>query len=131
MIEKKLVGTWRSYKQFYFSGKVEVHNTSFFTELSIDQNNCLTMFHTLTKRQATVLQPGEWQIEEMKKRRYLYFGKKQAFEIITLDPEDLVLADVVKGEKLFFAKLPGWYQRIEPVITSVRRVNPEEEKKSK
>lgn len=131
MTEQKIVGNWRSYKLFYFNGKVENHNTSFFIELSVDPYNGLTMFHAQDKKQATVLRPGEWKIEEIKKRRYLYFGKQQAFEVITLESEDLVLASVVKGEKLFFAKMPGWHQRVEPRITSIRHIHPGQETKDR
>lgn len=129
VFEQRMVGTWRSYKLFHFNGKMEQHNTSFFIELSIDQNEGLTLFHTRLQKQALVLKPHEWEIQETPKRRYLYFGKKQAYEIITLEPEDLVIADVVRGEKVFFAKMPGWHQRIETVITSIRHINAEKETK--
>lgn len=124
-MEQRMVGTWRTYKTFHFNGKVQNHNTAVFIELSVDEDNVLTIFHAQAKRQATVLKPGEWSIEAVKKRRYFYFGKKQAFELITLEREDLVLADIIKGEKLFFAKMPGWHQRIEPFITSTRHIHPE------
>ena len=129
-IEENIVGTWRSYKLFCFTGTIEHHNPSFFIQFSIDQNRDLTMFHARVKRQVLTLKSGEWKIVEIRKRRYLYFGKRQAYELITVEPEDLVLADLVKGDKIFLAKMPRWHQRIEPVVTSVRHIRPEKKRKT-
>lgn len=125
------MGTWRSFKVFCFTGKVELHNTVQYLELSIDENGNLTMFQLQAKRHATALQQGEWRIEEIRNRRYLYFGKKQAYELITIESNDLVIADLVKGDKIFFAKMPEWNRRIEPSITSIRHIGPGYEKKEK
>ncbi len=130
-IEQKMAGTWRSFKLYCFSGKVEIHNTSQYIELSLDENSCLTLFQAQAKRHAISLQDREWKIEEIKKRRYLYFGKKQAYELITIESDNLVLADLVKGEKIFFAKMPKWNRRIEPVVTSIRHINASHEKEEK
>ncbi|HEU4472834.1 MAG TPA: hypothetical protein VFR58_17190 [Flavisolibacter sp.] len=129
MMEQRILGTWRTYKLFHFNGRVECHEPSRFIELSVDGDGNLKMFQSSDRRQATVLKPDQWKIEEVKKRRYLFFGKKEAFELITLEKEDLVLSSIAKGEKLFFAKMPGWHQRVEPIVTSVRHINPQSEAK--
>lgn len=114
MKEKFFYGVWRSYKVFCFSGKIEQHNLRYFREISIDDNNTLTVKDNPANRNIITLKEGEWQIIEIKKRYFLYFGKKQAFELITLEPANLVLEDRVKGEKIFFAKMPEWNNQIVP-----------------
>jgi len=128
-IEQNIVGTWRSYKLFCYSGKVEAHHTGKYLELSIDRNGGLTLLHAQEKRLAVALKQGEWKIEEYKRRWFLYFGKRQAYELITVEANDLVLADPVKGEKIFFARMPEWNCRIEPAVTSIRHIQPSSEKK--
>lgn len=130
-MKERLTGVWRTYKTFFFSGKIEHHHCTKYVEIAVDEEGNFILSHAHTKRNVTVYSGEQWRIEPLKGRRYLYFGKKQAYEIITLETEDLVIADVVKGEKLFFAKMPGWYQRIEPVITSIRHINPEKESKER
>jgi hypothetical protein len=128
--EKHLTGIWRSLRVFCFSGRVEQHNTANYIELAIDEERRLCLKQSQNRNKTVVLQPDQWSIQEMKKRWYLFLGKKQSFELITVEPETLVMMEIAKGEKIFFAKLTEWYQRIEPVITSVRHIQADAEVKN-
>jgi hypothetical protein len=128
-MDKTIRGIWRSYKLFFFSGKAEQHDEATFMELAVNDGGTLTLLHSSRPRDAVSYSASQWRIDVFKGRRYLYLLKRQAFEIITMEAEDLVLYDLVKGDKTFFAKMPGWYQRIEPATGSVRHVQQEEEQK--
>jgi len=121
-MKERVSGIWRSYKVFYFSGKVDTHNDTTYLEILVDAQGAFTFLHSQDRRDATVFPPEQWRVELVKKRWYIYLGKRQAFEIITLEPEDMVLHDVVKGEKIFFAKLPEWHRRIEPAVNAIRHI---------
>jgi len=122
--EKLITGTWRTHKVFCFTGKVLYQSDLSFQEMTIDANRVLTMLDVNNGKNSLLLQTAQWRFEAVKQRPFLYFGNKQAFEIITLETDDLVLADQVKGEKLFFARMPGWHQRISPEINAVRHIKP-------
>lgn len=130
-MKERISGIWRSYKVFYFSGKVEKHSDTTYVEISVDAQGAFTFLHSQSRRTATEHPGDQWRIDFLKKRWYIYFGKKQAYEIITLEPEDMVLLDVVKGEKIFFATLPEWHRRVEPVVNSVTHSNPRKETKER
>ncbi len=130
-MKQRATGIWRSYKVFHFSGKVETHNETNYLQVSVDEEGTFTQLHAPPPTAATTFTSEQWHIKPIKNRWYIYLGKKQAYEIITLEPEDLVLMDIVQGEKIFFAKMPGWYRRIEPTITSVRHIKEEKEKKDR
>jgi hypothetical protein len=121
-MKEMLKGIWRTHKVFCYSGKIEQHHESLYLELSIDEEGTLTLFHSGSRREISTLRNNEWNIEERKGRRFLCFGKRQAFEFITIEPEELVLADIMKGEKLFFTKMPAWYSRIQPNLNSIRHI---------
>jgi hypothetical protein len=128
---EKLKGTWRTYKVFCFSGKVAQHNESFYTELSVAEDDTLTYFHSAEKRKMVTHLRGEWNIEMQKKSAYLFFGKRKEFELITVEAEDLVLLHLLSGEKLFLAKLPQWYGRIQPTDNFTRHIAPNKEEETK
>ena len=113
MTEQHLIGTWRSYKAFYESGCMKKHTPTSYLELAVDEERCMTIKQTPAPvpREALVL-TCTWEIKEVKKKNYLFIQGKQAYEIITLEPDDLVLADLVKGETLFFAQLSEWRNRM-------------------
>jgi lipopolysaccharide export LptBFGC system permease protein LptF len=103
---------------FCHSGKIEKHNVTDFVELTVSDNKELR--YTFGHQNKIILQAGEWRIEEVKKHRFLYFGKKQAFEILTIESKNLVLQDHLKGEKIFFIQMPEWNNYIEPATQSHR-----------
>ncbi|HYE54089.1 MAG TPA: hypothetical protein VD996_04570, partial [Chitinophagaceae bacterium] len=104
-----------------FFGKVEQHTTSSYTELSVNENNVLTLVYAPNRRNATVLRADQWSINEIKDRSYLCFGSKQEYEIITLERDDMVLSDPAKGEKLFFVRLSQWTSRVEQAAIAVKQ----------
>lgn len=128
-MKEKIKGKWRTYKVFCFSGKIVPHHESLFMEFTVANDNSLTYFHSGEKRQMVTLLPGEWAIAMQKKCAYLFFGKKKMFEIITVEKEDLVLLHILSGEKLFFAKMPQWYSRIQPNADFNRKISPDKEEK--
>jgi hypothetical protein len=126
-MREKLKGTWRTYKVFYFSGKIEHHHESFYTEFAVADDDTLTYFHSGEKRQMVNLLPGEWMIDIQKNHAYIFFGKKKMFELITVESADLVLLHILSGEKLFFAKMPQWFRRIQPSANFNRHISPDKE----
>jgi hypothetical protein len=100
-MKEKLKGKWRTYKLFCFSGKLEHHHDSFYSELLVTDENTLTFFHSEAKREKLILKEDEWTVENQKKCCYIMAGKKKLFEIITLESNDLVLIHVLSGDKLF------------------------------
>jgi hypothetical protein len=113
MNDQHFIGTWRSYKAFYASGNVKKHTPTAYLEVTIDEERRLTIKQTpAIVPRAILIQTGDWEIKEIKQSFYLFIHNKQAYEVITLEHDDLVLADPVKGEKLFFAQLPEWRNRI-------------------
>ncbi|ANE51432.1 hypothetical protein [Flavisolibacter tropicus] len=119
------IGTWRSYKAFYASGCVKKHTPTSYLEVTVDEDHCMTIKQAPAPvpREALV-QTSAWEIKEVKKKNYLFIQGKQAYEVITLEPDDLVLADMAKGEKLFFAQLPEWRNRMyEPVVSAEQDVS--------
>jgi hypothetical protein len=123
-MKERFIGEWRSYKVFYFSGKVEKHNDDAFIEITIDEQDNFKLVDSKNPRNNMVYPTDQWNVAMLQRRGFIYLGKRQAYEIITLEQEDMVLQEVVRGEKLFFAKMPGWNRRIEPVITSIRHIHP-------
>lgn len=119
-MKERVTGIWRSYKIFLFSGRVEWHNATTYLELSVDKQGVLTLVNSQNRRKATTYAAQQWHIDPIKKYWFIYLGKRQAYEIITLEKEEMVLMDTVRGEKIFFAKLPVWHRCIEPVKTEVR-----------
>jgi hypothetical protein len=118
IINQHIIGTWRSYKAFYASGCMKKHTPTSYLEVTLDEDRCLTIKQTPapTPRE-TLVYTCQWEIKEVKKTNYLFIQGKQVYEVITLEPDNLVLADYVKGEKLFFAQLPEWRNRMyEPVV---------------
>ena len=124
-MKEDVIDAWRSYKSFFFSGKVKSHNDSDYMEITVDDLGNFTLLHSQSRRNSKKYSAEQWRIESIKDRKYIYFGKMQAYEIITLEPEDMVLMDVVKGEKLFFAKMPDWQTRIVSVNSSTKQINSE------
>src|SRR6476620_11037699 len=113
MTDQHFTGTWRSYKAFYASGCIKKHTPTGYLVVTVDEDRCMTIKQTPAPVPREVLvQTYEWEVKEVKKKNYLFIQGKQAYEIITLEPDDLVLADPVKGEKLFFAQLPEWRNRM-------------------
>lgn len=108
------MGTWRSYKTFYFRGEVKHHDVTCYREVVITAEGDLILrsFSAFTQKQ--VIKKGAWQVHADEERRFLYLQGKKAFEIITLEKTDLVLQDLVTGEKTFFAAIPLWQERIQP-----------------
>jgi hypothetical protein len=121
-MKERVLGIWRSYKVFYFSGKVEQHNATTYVEISVDEQEAFTFLQAQNKQSANVFPQGQWHMELFKNHWYIYLQKKQAYEIITLENEDMVLLDIMKGEKIFFAKMPGWRRRIEPIVNEVKHI---------
>jgi hypothetical protein len=121
-MKDQLKGIWRTYKVFCFSGKVQQHNDQCYLQLSISDDGILTQVHSQAKRSVLQLQEDQWRIEAHKKRNYLYFGKRQVYELITVETDGLVLADIMKGEKLFFAKMPLWHCFIQESINAATHI---------
>ena len=130
-MKQRVTGIWRSYKVFHFSGKVEAHNETSYLQVSVDEEETFTQLRAESRKSAISYTCDQWQIAQVKNRCYIYLQKRQVYEIITLEQDDMVLLDIVKGEKIFFAKMPGWYRRIEPTITSVRHIREEQENKER
>lgn len=107
-------GTWRSYKVFYTSGGVKKHSPSAYMEIGRDEQDSLTFKYSVDRPYHSTLPAGEWVISEANKRYYLDLQGKRGYEVLTLDKYDLVLLDLVKGEKIFFAPLAEWNQRVAP-----------------
>lgn len=113
MNHQHFTGTWRSYKAFYASGSVKKHSTSSYLEVSVDEEQVLTIkLHPATTPRAVLVHTDAWEIREVKDKFYLYIRDKQAYEVITLDADDLVLADPLRGEKIFLTQLPEWRNRM-------------------
>lgn len=112
------IGTWRSYKAFYASGIVKKHTPTSYLEITVDEDCCLTIKQTpVPVPRDTLVHTCQWEIKDVKKRDYLYIQGKQVYEMITLEPDNLVLADLGKGEKLFFAQLTEWRNRMyDPIV---------------
>jgi hypothetical protein len=129
-MKEKLNRRWRTYKLFCYSGKIEYHHDNFYTELFVNQEHRLTFFHSQNKKDSLLaLKDNEWTIEVQKKCAYIIAGQKKLFEVITLESQDLVLLNILSGDKLFFAPLPQWYGRIQPEIKSTRHIAPDKEEK--
>ena len=96
-------------------------------EVTVDEEETFTQLGAESRKSAISYTCDQWQIAQVKNRCYIYLQKRQVYEIITLEHDDMVLQDIVKGEKIFFAKMPGWYRRIEPTITSVRHIRGKQE----
>lgn len=81
------------------------------------------------KRHAISLNPIKSKIELLKKRWFIWFRKRQAYEVITIETSYSVLVDLMKRDKIFFAKMSEWNPRVESLFTSVRHIKPDAEKK--
>lgn len=114
MNHTKLTGTWRSYKAFCANGNVKRHSASSNLELCREQGGALTLKLHADRPLLTEVAAHEWEIKEEGLRYYLYLKSRRAFEVLTLDQHDLVLVDVVKSEKIFFALLAEWNGRLNP-----------------
>lgn len=114
MNTKHYTGVWRSYKTFFARGQVNYHEATRYRELIITDDGGLTLksFSTFTKSE--VLKKDDWDIRIDGNRRFLYLEGRKAFEIITLEKDDLVLQEPVSGEKTFFAALPLWQEHLQP-----------------
>lgn len=125
MREQHLIGTWRSYKAFYASGSIKKHTPTSYLEVRLDEDHCLTIKQTpATIPRETLVHTCEWEIKEVKKRAYLFIEGKPIHEVITLEPDNLVLADPTKGEKLFFAQLTEWRNWMyEPIVPADKDVS--------
>lgn len=107
-------GTWRSYKAFYATGGVKKHSPSAYMEIGRDEQDTLSFKYSSDRPYHSTLPAGEWAISDDNKRSYLYLQGKRVYEVLTLDKHDLVLVDLVKGEKIFFAPLADWNYRVTP-----------------
>jgi hypothetical protein len=130
-MNERFIGEWRSYKVFYFSGKVEKHNEEAYIEITIDEHDNFKLIDSKYPRNNIVYPADHWNIVMLQRRGFIYLGNRKAYEIITLEQDDMVLMEVLRGEKLFFAKMPGWNSRIEPIITSARHIHPGTEKEER
>lgn len=117
MNDKDLIGTWRSYKTFYASGGEKKHSATSFMQLHYGNEGVLTIRPFPDSAKPAVVQTRNWDIRMENKRCFLYLLDKPAYEVLTLDKSDLVLADLHKGEKIFFAPLAEWQYRITPMKT--------------
>ena len=126
---KPVTGIWRSYKVFCFSGNIERQDDSDYLQFAIDEAGTISITHSKNPRNPTIIGAEQWHIEEIKKRQFIYAGKKQVYEIITMEQAIIVLCDVVKGEKIFFAKMALWSEYVERVQNSVRHMDATLEKK--
>ena len=111
---KRQTGIWRSYKTFSSRGEVKYHEPTWYREVAITDEGdlLLTSFSTFTKKE--VLKKDTWDIRIDGNRRFLYMENRKAFEIITLEKNDLVWQDLVTGEKVFFAAILLWKERLQP-----------------
>jgi hypothetical protein len=119
-MEELLRGIWRSYQIFHFSGRIETNSESSYLQISMDQEGQCTILHTSNKRAAVTYKPGQWHIEKIKNQRYLFLEKKQAYEIITIEPANLVLSKIVTGEKIFMAPPDQWRKKLQLVQSSTK-----------
>src|SRR4051812_22040698 len=117
MSEKRLLGTWRSYKTFCHLGEVKKNGTDNFIELRIEDSGMLTFKPYPTASKALWIQTERWELTEINRTWELYIQDKKWYEVITLEPEDLVVFEPNKGEKIFLAKLESWNKRLHPKKT--------------
>lgn len=110
----KNTGTWRSYKTFSARGDVKSYSDRHYRDVTIHAEGRLVLRSFLPHSEKQVLESGSWEIRPDGRRRFLYLKGKKSFEVITLEPTDLVLLDVETGEKTFFASLPTWKERLSP-----------------
>ncbi|RYZ21198.1 MAG: hypothetical protein EOO16_13990 [Chitinophagaceae bacterium] len=115
-------GTWRSHKVFSFTGAVLPQHEDQYTELSVDADGTFRLHRHPGPGGRIVLAAGQWSLQQVRRRTWFCFGRQQAYELITLEPDNLVLAEPMRGEKIFFAPMPGWYARIEPRVAAQRHV---------
>lgn len=113
-------GTWRSYMTFCVRGNVKHHEVTSYSEVVISSDGVLTLRSFSTFSKCRVFDEKDWEVCVDGKRRYLYLEKKKAFEIITLETTDLVLQDMITGEKTFFVALALWQERIRPITATDR-----------
>jgi hypothetical protein len=116
MTHTQLKGTWRSYKAFYAAGGIKKHSVTSFMELRRNEQNGLVIKLYADRPLLTEVSAHEWEIREESRRRYLCLQGRQVFEVLTLDANDLVLADPVKGQKIFFAPMGEWNRRLNPAL---------------
>ena len=118
MNHTNLTGTWRSYKAFCANGSVKKYSTTSFMELCKEEGGGLILKLHADRPLLSEVSAHEWAIREESKRFYLFLQDRRAFEVLTLDKQDLVLADPAKGEKIFFAPLGDWKARLNPELRS-------------
>ena len=122
-IEKFCDGIFRSYKTFRHNGDVLQHSMQAYEQWNFEENRLFTISRFQNGRLKILHQTDKWAIGFNNKRHYLLNEYPALnYEIITLNHTGLVIADHPKGEKIFFAKMPGWYQRIEPEVNAVRHI---------
>jgi hypothetical protein len=116
MNHTKLKGTWRSYKAFCAHGGVKKYSAASFLELHKEEQGGLVVKLYADRPLLSEVPAHEWTIREEGRRHYLWLQGRRAFEVLTLDACDLVLADPAKGEKIFFAPLAEWNRRLNPAL---------------
>lgn len=116
MNHTNLTGTWRSYRAFSANGSVKKFSDTSYLEVHRDAEGTLLLKLYADRPLLTEVPDGGWAIQEESRRPYLFLLGRRAFEVLTLDKHDLVLADPVKGEKIFFAPLKDWKARLNPEL---------------
>ena len=106
------MGTWRSYMSFYFNGYLRKHSLLYYTELDFTEQGELTIASFSKLILVKALKTVNWSIRQWEKKRFLFMEAKKAFEIITLEPKQIVLADSGTSEKTFFVELSDWGGRL-------------------
>ena len=102
-------GKWKSYKIFKTSGDVRFHTQQRFKEFEFQYDGILiiTSYEGNFKRE--LVRTNQWSIEEKKHRHYLNISKpKFIYEVVSIDCELMVLADISFNEKTFYAKEGAW-----------------------
>jgi hypothetical protein len=118
MNPKYLSATWRSYKTFLALGSEKKHSTTAYMQLQTAADGKLSMCQLPDS--ASI---NHCELTSTNNRYYFCIRGKQVYEVITLDALDLVLLDIARQEKIFFAPLSDWSRRMQPPAHPVASVS--------
>jgi len=109
LIEQYCKGTFRSYKVFRASGEVVQHSEDNFQEWDFNDNHVLTIAEYQNLERKIIVQTNKWTLTFNNKRYYIQIASvRMQIELITVNHTGLVVEDLSRREKIFFARLPAW-----------------------
>jgi hypothetical protein len=114
MKERLIESSWRSYKVFRTTGTIKQHSPVLYLEITFGCAGGLFVKVVPDRKKSILLEPNDWNLQQINGRCYLMIHEKKVYEVITLEKEDLVLLELSTGDKIFFTILPEWQRLMEP-----------------